>query len=193
MKFILDFDEVIFNTRKLKEKMAELGIDESQRSGTTFEEIERQDPDFKIEDLVFEDALHFIQRHKGNCEIVSSFNSVVSLNNQDAHTQEEFQIEKILQSGVTELVGENHVHVVGESKKDILTKLQKQFSENGEECVFVDDRKEYVHEAENLGMKAFVMNRKNDTWSFEGSYERNEKGEVSSFVELENILKTWEK
>ena len=37
MKYILDFDEVIFNTTALKEKMRELAIPESERGLDVFE------------------------------------------------------------------------------------------------------------------------------------------------------------
>jgi len=159
MKYILDFDGVIFNVQALKEKMAELGIGESFRCKETFEEIALKDPAFDIRALVFSDALLFLNEHAHDCEIVSSYVSISQVHTEPIDVQRAYQEAKILRSGVTEILGSHKVHVVGKSKKEMLRELKVRFDLEGVECVFIDDRKEYIEEASDLGITALLMDK----------------------------------
>lgn len=193
MKYILDFDGVIFNTKALKEKMKELGIEESSRSASLFEEIKAKDPSFEIENLMFEDARKFLMAHQDDCEIVSSYLSTDPNNNQDDETQKLYQEVKIELSGALGLIGKEHVHVVGKSKMEALAILRKRFDEEDQSYVFIDDRKEYVQEAEELGIPALWMKKEGRRGSFESWETHAENREIESLDDLQEYEQIWQK
>ena len=155
MKYILDFDEVLFDTASLKEKMTELKIPESERDIDVFERIKNSDPEFEFKQLVFPGALKFLQEYGNDCIVVSSASSIVSENNTNLEAQKIFQERKILLSGVTGLVQD--VRVVDVSKSEVLAELKQEF----EDVVFLDDREVYIKEANELGIKSVWMDREN--------------------------------
>lgn len=181
MKYILDFDGVIFNVQALKKKMAELGIAEVSRSKKTFDEIEQKDPSFDIRTLVFRDALLFLEKHRTDCVIVSSYVSASQHGDEVTDTQREYQETKIVLSGVADIIGAAQVHVVGKSKTEMLQELQVAFAAQADECVFIDDWKERIEEAEDLGISSFWMNRQS------GGHYTEAPGESRSFTEIGNF------
>jgi len=193
MKYILDFDGVILNTEALKKKMAEFGIEESKREASVFETMRGMDPSIKVSDFLFPDAEKFLRNNGASCVIVSSYLSVdPENNNEDYETQRLFQKTKIKQAGVFDIVGEDNVHVVGESKAGALSELKSECDKNGEECIFIDDRKVYIEEAIELGVPAFWMNRKQKSLPHEKVIESTNPAEVMSFTELETRLSSWD-
>jgi FMN phosphatase YigB (HAD superfamily) len=187
MKYILDFDGVLFDTQTLKDKMSDLGIEESLRSVSLFEDIKAADPDFDSAKLLFTDAHEFLEEHKTDCKVVSSFVSTNPMNNQDESVQREYQETKIRLCGVAAMVGEENVHVVGISKRDALETLKKECDEKDEECLFIDDRLMYVEEARSLGIFSIWMNRT-------GLRSKPEElHQVSSFGELLSKLEIWKR
>jgi len=158
MKYILDFDEVLFNTTKLKEKMAALGLSESVRGPVVFKQLQEAEPTFDVASLVFPGAYKFLLEHGDDCIIVSSALSESVANNTDIEQQIAFQEMKIVLSGVKDLAHE--VYVVGVSKIEVLQTLQQQYLEEGHDLVFVDDREAHVRTAHELGIKTVLMDRK---------------------------------
>ena len=196
MKYILDFDEVLFNTSALKEKMGALGIPESERGLDVFETIAEKDPTFDFKSLVFPGALAFVQEHGKDCIIVSSASSVTPENNTDAQKQEIFQMEKILRSGVAEYIAQERIHVVGIGKIDMLAELQRDLEAYpGEQIVFVDDRERYLREAKELGIPSIWMDRGQTGFARgpEGVPRMLEFPRVSSFKELREVIASCEK
>ena len=159
MRYILDFDGVIFNTQKLKETMALYKIDESARSASLFDDITALDPGFDVASLVFHDALKFLQAHASECVVVSSYVSTNPANDTDIPTQNEYQVVKIRRAGIPALIGDHNVHVVGASKQEALKTLKNIYDKDNEQCIFVDDRMMYVQEAQSIGIPAILMNR----------------------------------
>jgi hypothetical protein len=187
MKYFLDFDGVLFDTQTLKDKMFALGIEESLRSASLFEDMKAADPDFDINQLLFEDAKAFLEEHASNCKVVSSFVSTNPMNNQDESVQREYQETKIKLCGVASLVGEENVHVVGISKRDALQALKEECDTLNEEYVFIDDRLMYVEEARSLGILSVWMNRTGLR------SEPEEAHQVSSFEQLLPNLEIWKR
>ena len=185
MKYLLDFDGVLFDTQTLKEIMVGLHIEESLRSATLFEDIVIADPTFDIRSLLFDDAHRFLQGHAQDCRVVSSYVSSNPHNNQDVGIQREYQETKIQLSGVSDLVGKEHVHVVGISKRDALRTLKQECDEANEMCVFIDDRLVYVEEARSLGVFSIWMNRTGL------KAEPEEQHQVASFDELTEKIHLW--
>lgn len=181
MKYFLDFDGVIFNVEALKAKMTELGMEQALRSADIFDAIKRQDPHFKISDLVYEDALRFLQQHAKDCHVVSSFVSSNPNNNTDERTQYEYQERKIKESGIAALLGAGAIHIVGESKSEMLEELHASCAKDKEKCVFVDDRELYMQEAHALGIFAVLMDRN-------GAFTHTPS--IRSFDELEHVGET---
>ncbi len=185
MKYILDFDGVILDIQALKNKMEDLGIPLTMRTKETLQSITEKDPFLDLRTLVFPDAAAFIKRKAKDCIIVSSYVSVSQTGPQDEEVAFAFQLEKIILSGMKES-GISDIRVVGIEKKSALAALQKEF---GHECVFVDDRKQYIAEAEELGIQAFLMNRKKPVGSFESLSSLERSQEIYSFEELEERLR----
>jgi hypothetical protein len=179
MRFFLDFDGVIFNTQALKEKMAALGIEEGERSEATLRLVEERDPSFSLQALVFPDAAAFLARNSERCEIVSSYVSTNPDARADAEDARAYQTLKIRLAGVTSILGEDRVHVVGERKRDVLAELARTCAEAGEECVFIDDRIVHIDEARELGIRALLMDR---TGAIGDASER-----IRSFAELAEL------
>lgn len=182
MRYILDFDGVIFNTQRLKEIMALHHIDESARSASLFEEIQKLEPSFDVASLVFEDAKIFLESHKDECVVVSSYVSTNPKNDTDIPTQNEYQVVKIRLAGIPALIGDHNIHVVGASKQEALQTLKNIYDKNGETCVFVDDRLMYVQESESTGISALLMDRY-------GTTEHTSVPVIASFAELEAAAK----
>jgi len=192
MKYILDFDEVLFNTSALKTKMAELGISETERGHEALARIEELDPEFSFTSLVFPGALKFLKEHGSDCIIVSSATSETAENNTDLEKQLAFQAEKIARSEVEKLV--QSVHVVGISKKEALRELQHSLTSEGEEVVFVDDREKYVREAHALGIRSIWMDRggKGYVTNSEGVPTMLEFSRIGSFAEFVELVEKWQ-
>lgn len=185
MKYLLDFDGVIFNTAALKKKMVEQGFTESSRTAETFTELQRTDPTFDLSGLVFTDAREFLSKHAGDCYIVSSYVSRFVSHADNAQEHRAYQEAKIRLSGVSDMVGDTHVHVVGSSKAEKLQELKDFFGHQNEECIFVDDRKEHIHEAEALGIQAYWMNKSGQKNDLESEGIKEVTNEISTFSDLE--------
>lgn len=192
MKYILDFDEVLFNTSALKTKLAALGIPETERNLEVFDRLETLDPSFKFPSLVFPGACKFLTEYGADCIIVSSATSVTVANNTNLEAQLEYQAEKIARSGVKELA--STVRVVGVSKSETLRELQLQLELDGEDMVFIDDRERYVREAHELGIKSIWMDRAgaNRPVQFADSSTMSEFPKVGSFAEFVALVQSWE-
>lgn len=195
MKYILDFDEVLFNTSALKEKMAALGIPESERGLDVFAAIAEKDPAFDFKSLVFPGALAFVQEHGKDCVIVSSASSVTAENNTDLEQQLAFQTEKIIRSGVLEYVGKDNLRVVGAEKSEALTEIRDMLRAQGESFVFVDDRERYIREAKELEIPAVWMDREQRGFikGPEGVPTMLEFPRIGSFAELREMIASWKK
>lgn len=157
MKYILDFDEVLFDTSALKAKFAELNISESERGLDVFDCLTEIDPSFEFSSLVFPGALQFLIERGNDCIIVSSATSVTAEHNTDLEKQLAYQTEKIKRSGVEDLA--QTVTVVGVSKGEALAEIKGEIEAQGEEMVFVDDREQYVCEASELGIRSVWLDR----------------------------------
>lgn len=189
MKFILDFDDTLFDAKKLKKVLNDCGIAEDAVSDTTFDEIKRLQPDFNLQTLVFADALSFLQKYKDDCEIVTTYLSRDAQKNTDIEARKRYQAKKIALCGITDLLGADHIHFTAESKKGVLMELKEKHELLGEESVYIDDRETYVQESEELGLRTFFMNRDKlfGPFEFMRSFER--VTDISSFTELEEKLK----
>tara|TARA_B100000745_G_scaffold299914_1_gene252047 strand:- start:4967 stop:5632 length:666 start_codon:yes stop_codon:yes gene_type:complete len=193
MKYILDFDKVIFNTPVLKQKMAELGIGEDERGLDVFDRITEADPTFDFKDLVFPGALELIQEYGQDCFIVSSASSETVENNTDLEAQLAFQREKIMRSGVMEYIDEKALRVVGVEKNEALAEVRDVLKAQGETFVFVDDRERYIREARELGIPAVWMDREQAGYlkGPEGVPTMLEFPRVGSFAELRELIQSW--
>ncbi len=194
MKYILDFDEVIFHTAALKQKMQELHIFESERGPDVLLRIQEADPSFSLEALLFPDARAFLEVHGRDCFIISSASSTVVENNTDVELQKAFQWEKIRQSGVEQYIDKTRIHIVAEEKREVLEKLRRQLMEQGELFVFVDDRERYIREAQELGIPTVWMCRQQPFFHATPEHmpATPEFVRISSFAELETVVHTWE-
>lgn len=157
--YFLDFDGVLFDTKALKEAMERLGVPESERSGTTFDLLHSLDSAFDAQLFLFEDAERFLKEHGSRSFVVSSYLSVDPAKNVEPEEQRAYQKAKIERAGVAALVGEDHVHVVGESKEEALESLVQTARKAGETYVFIDDHAGHIIRAHNAGIPVLWMRR----------------------------------
>ena len=190
MKYILDFDEVIFDTKALKAKMDEMNISQADRNNNLFHRIAEEDPSFNVKDFVFPDALVFLQEYGDQCIVVSSASSRKEENNINTALQTEFQKNKISLSGVADLVSE--VCVVSSEKTEALQEIQ---SDLGEDVLFLDDREVYIRQAQEIGMRSVWMDRegKGNATSPEGVPAMKEFPRVASFSEFAQYIESCKK
>lgn len=150
MKYILDFDRVLFNTDAFSARLKETGL-HMPRGSALLEAIEEQGIDW--EEFVYPAAREFLAQHGSDCVIVSSFISTYRGDNSvDTDSLEFFQREKIKRSGLHDLVG-GQVYVVGESKEEALSELRHSFAEP---LVFIDDSPRQVKYARELEYEKVV-------------------------------------
>ena len=127
MKYIFDFDDVIFQTTlKFKERLANV-----QNQPDLYEELMNESPNF-----VNEEILKVIKKAgKENCFMVT-------------YGEKDFQEEKIKRAGVGGLFSE--IFIVQESKKEAVEKICAKYKD--ETVLFIDDKAEHF---ENLDFKKY--------------------------------------
>ncbi|MEK7128547.1 MAG: hypothetical protein AAB933_03220 [Patescibacteria group bacterium] len=159
MRFIFDFDDVLFhNTKKFKEHMY-ICLEKAGVSRSMAEEYYKKIPKsefwlkkmlthFSIKESFYEEILkeskNFLDKElvnivkkigKENCFIVS-------------HGYEEWQLDKIKKTGINLLFRE--VIIVQGSKKEAVEKIAEKYKD--EEVVFIDDQAKHF---ENLDFKKY--------------------------------------
>jgi hypothetical protein len=190
MKYILDFDRVLFDTDRFKAFLQDVGLGELPREETLLVKIEEAGINWK--EFVNQDVLKFLRENGKDCIVVSSH---VSRNRKDNNSSTEgrafFQNEKIKRAGVTDLVHE--VRITGAEKQEALTELIR---EHGENLVFLDDEPAHVRAAEELGYRAILFSPTETTSHVGGSEECTESGRserVTAFREFVKLMGEGEK
>lgn len=174
MMYFLDFDGVLFDTKALKEAMERLNVPESERSRTTFDLLHSLDSAFDARQFLFADAERFLLEHGSECFVVSSYLSVDPAKNVDPEEQRAYQETKIMRSGVGALVGDDHVHVVGESKEDALRMLVLKAQGQQHAYLFIDDHAGHIMRAYDAGIPVLWMRRP--------AYSESPESDVSAAV-----------
>ena len=130
MKFIFDFDDVLFNTKKFKELLYK-HMDKLDASNVYYEKIMQECPN-----LVNSSLVEIIQKlNKKNCFIVT-------------FGDKEFQTDKIKRSGMWSLFSE--IVIVQSSKKETIEKICAKH--RNESVFFIDDK---VQNFEDLDFKKY--------------------------------------
>ncbi len=162
MKIILDFDDTIFNTKAFKKHIFEVlkseGVyngeeiyEEGKKRGELFalrSYLIKLGKEFLYEELiqyskecVSKEMLDFLNKYgKDNCFIVT-------------HGDEVFQREKILYSGIINMV--NEVFVVAGSKMAIVEKIAKKFQD--EKVIFIDNKEEFLKDIDCATNKNLLL------------------------------------
>ena len=184
IKYILDFDGVLFDTEALKQKLKEQKVSQLYRDVSSLQKIE--DNSFTLKSLVFPDAFDFLREHGKDCVIVSSASSICASYNTNLEKQREFQYKKIKLSGVDTLVQD--VYIVNEDKRDILKKLQEVYTGH---LIFLDDRQTYIQQALSVGIEGVLLQRESQSQypeqdSLGNWYEYNT---VKNFLEFKEYIR----
>ncbi len=158
MKFIFDFDDVLFNTKKFKEKIylsvEKVGISRDVEE-TYYKEFRKYAFSLKIfltnlfarekkrsvsVDAIYEEIMSDCERllNKDLLEIVQklSASDCFILTSGD----EEFQKDKIRRSGIEKLFSE--ITVVPDSKREAMNKICAQYKD--EKVIFIDDKQKFL-------------------------------------------------
>jgi len=164
MKYIFDFDDVLFNTTKqLKEHMfrliAEAGVPETEARAYYLEVRQKE---FSLKKFI---AILFgrDERRKGinqntlyeaimtecsnfkNTELIEAIQRIpkddryIVTNGED-----EFNRDKLKYSGIGELFHKSHIYIVPGSKQEAIKEICDK--NKGEKIVFVDDKKRFIDE-----------------------------------------------
>ncbi len=181
MKYLLDFDGVLFDIELFKARMEELGFKNAKRSAALFDQMKEKDPVLDVSSFLFPDAKSFLEEHRDDCLVISSF---VSSNPQPEEYETDaraYQERKITLSGVPTLLSDGSILVVGSSKEEALKKVYEKCGKDGEDCIFIDDREVHIDEAARVGIKAVCMDRI-------GTSHDPHVRVVRSFYELADLL-----
>ena len=191
MKFILDFDDVLFNTEALKRKLVELGLDGEERGPDLLDRISEADPTFDITTLIYPDAREFLAEFGEECMIVSSYHSKTMPNDPSATKQyRAFQAEKIERSGA--LSNGAHLELTPQDKYDVLRELQREAVVTDTPYFFIDDNEHHLHEAKELGLVCVKMERTTrDAFGFERPPFPSEFPVVRTMTEFMAYCKAW--
>lgn len=196
MRYILDFDDTIFDTKRFTQELQEKGIEVSKRADYLFDDLadalgtQRDSKEYKqyIQSFLFPDAFEFIKKHHNECSIISSATSREN-GVQNIEMHKKYQMQKILLAGIRDYIPETEWEITDASKTDALYRIAKKYEDD--HCVFIDDKPEYIEEARALSMQALLMKRDIGAASFESAvrHERREKGIIASFDELEELAR----
>lgn len=192
MKYVFDFDRVLFDTDRFASDLKSAGIydDSTPRNIALLDATEAAG--LEVSDYVFPGAREFLEKHGSESAIVSSFVSRNELNNgHEVNGLSEFQLEKIKRSGLGELIDEK-IEIVGEHKQ---AGLQKFYQEG---VIFVDDEPSNLQVAKEIGYKTIWMPTPKQL--FQNSPEKpvnikelsKEHVVASSFEEFINLVESWE-
>lgn len=152
MKYILDFDDCIFDTAKLKTLMAAGGIDMRARSGGTLATLEQHPAGVGVEwrSFVYPDAQDFLRLHGKHCYIVTSSRGRSDVGAQvDEAALRAFQAAKLEAAGVYDWVPLKQVHIVDQDKRVVVEAVRAQFP--AAHLVMVDDRADHLQVGRTAG------------------------------------------
>lgn len=185
MAAIIDVDEVLIDTPRLKERLGNRA-----RTVANLEAIHEEDPAF-LPSLFFADAKDFLQNNLGSYVLVTSAKSRDDDLNIDEGTERAFQMRKLELCGITALMSESdrerYIEVAYGEKTDSYKKAQETLGVSVEAVVVIDDNPEHLRAAERLGMKPQLMRRKECTrqGGFESMHTLTQSF-IESFVDLQD-------
>lgn len=169
MRYILDFDDTIFDTKAFIEKSAELGVNVRERTPAVFESLARALKDTGdserlgefMQSFVHPDAWEFLKEY-GNQSVIASSAYSARGDNTDPDAHAEFQFEKIRFALGGVLPGielKKNVFVTAEeSKKSLFTEIWELFGRN-EQLICLDDSSMHIDSAEACGIEGIRMQR----------------------------------
>lgn len=190
MKFILDFDRVLFDTDEFIAALKEKSIDTIERGPALLEAVEEKGIDWT--EFIDGSVREFLHAHGSDCVIVSSYVSRHRGDNLDPAQERAWQEGKIERSGLGGLV--QRVIVTDHSKADEFAALQKEFP--GETITLLDDELEHVRAGEQFGFRSvrFATEKNRAQRSLEGAPPSPETfPTVDSFRAFIALVETWKK
>jgi hypothetical protein len=145
MKYILDFDRVLFDTDRFSADLKSHGLGDMSRNHELLDAVTTAG--LKWEAYVYPGVIDFLSQNGDRCEIVSSYISFYRGDNtEDEATLEHFQTEKIIRCGIKKMVHE--VHLTNEDKTETLLEIRQQCSEP---LVYIDDSPAQIRAVSELG------------------------------------------
>jgi len=182
MRFILDFDRVLFDTDAFVAKLEELGIEHRIRNRALIEAVLAKGVSF--ESFVHEGVVDFLKKRGKEVVIVSShFGRTTDDNENPAANPQEWQEMKIKLSGLSELV--EKVIVTARDKREAFAEIAAQ----ADEIIVLDDEPEHIAVARELGFRVFhYKTKRNTSFAPEGAPRFETERTVSSFAEFAELI-----
>lgn len=186
MKYIFDFDRVLYATDALIDFINQHNLQDTPRGRAL--ETALDEHNFDWESLVADSAKSFLASHLGECAIVSSSYSRRRGDNNNAEGEDEFQEIKLKRSGVASLVNDQY-RITRESKAE----AYKEFI--SDDSIVLDDEIVHLREAEQLGARLVWFRTKHNVMGAtpEGKPEHIEGGSVTSFAQFVKLDEEWKK
>lgn len=188
--YIVDFDDCLFDTARLKDVLAMYGIDTALRSDRSIEQIQARGsvPESDLRSFLFPDARAWLEAHGAECHIVTSF-----VGHTEAGTDETslraFQEAKIAAAAIYEYVAPERVHIVGRDKTATLASLQHQYRDTP--VLYIDNHPAHLEAGQLVGVTPVQLIR--DTHRTDDTEKRTQIVSwpiIFSFAEL-GTLTDW--
>lgn len=185
MRYVLDFDRVLFDTDAFIKELKDKGIYEIPRGPDLLRAVVEKEIDWTA--FVHPGVIDFLKTHGEECTIVSSYFSRKRLDNEpSAQDLELFQSEKIRLSGLSGLV--KKVIITGESKEAALKGLYQV----NEHMILLDDEREHIEVGKKLGYQTVWFQTPTHRVDLEGAFERlDELHRVDSFTAFVELTQQW--
>ena len=162
MRYILDFDDTLFDTAGFKRWLRENELD-GPRDEALLNELKGRvkKGTLDMKQFVFPDARDFLETNAKDSMIVSSFVSKKDDNNEAVESDvRAFQEFKLQASGIAEVI-ENRYELVAGSK---IAAVSKELSRHPDELfMFVDDHRDYLEELEGLSDNLDLVNLRRES------------------------------
>lgn len=192
MKYLLDFDETLFDAEKLKRLFDEHHIDYTERRPELLEELIKKiattNPTFSFTDFLYPDAKRFLQKHGSDCIIVSSARS--RRDDEAASDQAvAFQKEKI-RLALGETLKSIPTHVTADEKSEVLRAILSSLPA-AEPVLFVDDQERHLKVGWEHNLVCFKIVRGGSGGNIEALSSSEDLSIIRSLDELEARATFW--
>lgn len=151
LTYIVDFDDCLFDTARLKQVLERYGIDTAARSHQSIEAVQARvgAEAVDLHSYLFPDAVAWLQENGAQCHIVTSY-----VGRTETHFDETglraFQEAKLAAAAIYEYVAPERVHIVAADKSAMVRELKA--LHDTATLVFIDNHPDHLAVGQEVGM-----------------------------------------